>query len=161
MSQNLTSARWTHLALPTGDLTKAIEFYTSLTPLVLIDQRKDDDGESAWLSNPNQYETPMVLVLVSFKKDQGAPLGLLTPFAHIGIEVPTREDVESMAERARERGCLHWEPQEVPDPVGYVCALKDPDGNVIEISHNQKVFSSVQRLWGKSSEAEATVPSEA
>jgi len=88
---------------------------------------------------------------VSFNKDNGKQLGLLTPFAHIGIEVPNREDVEAMAERARELGSLHWEPQEVGGPVGYVCALKDPDGNVIEISHNQKVFSTVQRLWGQES----------
>ena len=149
MSANLTSPRWTHVALPVGDLDKAIDFYTSLTPLVVVERFQDADGESVWLSNANQVETPMVLVLVSFNKDKGGKLGLLTPFAHIGIEVPNREDVDAMAERARELGSLHWEPQDVPGPVGYVCALKDPDGNVIEISHNQKVFSSVQRIWGQ------------
>ena len=32
--------------------------------------------------------------------------------------------------------------------VGYICAAKDPDGNVIEFSHNQKVFSTIRELWG-------------
>jgi hypothetical protein len=81
----LTSARWTHVALPTGDLDKAIDFYTSVTPLVVVERFKDADGESVWLSNADQVETPMVLVLVSFNKDKGGQLGLLTPFAHIGI----------------------------------------------------------------------------
>jgi hypothetical protein len=36
----------------------------------------------------------------------------------------------------------------MPGPVGYICALKDPDGNVIEISHNQKVYDTVRALWG-------------
>jgi lactoylglutathione lyase len=153
VSPSLSSARWTHVALPSGNLTKSIEFYTSFTPLVVIDQRADDDGESAWLSNDKQAETPMVLVLVSFKPTQGQQLGLLTPFAHLGIEVPTREDVDAYAERARAEGVLHWEPRDMPDPVGYICALKDPDGNVIEISHNQKVFETVQRLWGTSEES--------
>ena len=36
----------------------------------------------------------------------------------------------------------------MPPPVGYICALKDPDGNVIEISHDQQVFASVHKLWG-------------
>jgi hypothetical protein len=35
--------------------------------------------------------------------------------------------------------------------VGYICALKDPDGNVVEISHDQQVYNSVQRIWGNGS----------
>lgn len=144
----LSSARWTHVALPTGDLDKSLEFWTNLTPLVLLERFQDADGESAWLSNDQQVETPMVLVLVSFNKDKGGQLGLLHPFAHIGIEVPERSDVDAIAEQARAAGNLHWEPRDMPPPVGYICALKDPDGNVVEISHNQKVFESVQAKWG-------------
>ena len=148
MATGLTHARWTHVALPTGDLDKAISFYTSLTPLVVVERFADADGESVWLSNDKQVETPFVLVLVSFNKDKGGQLGLLHPFAHIGIEVPNRSDVDEIAQRARELGCLHWEPRQMPPPVGYICALKDPDGNVIEISHDQQVFDTVRRLWG-------------
>ncbi|MBB5827195.1 VOC family protein [Micromonospora carbonacea] len=136
------------MALPTGDLDKAIEFYTTLTPLVVVERFADADGESVWLSNDKQVETPFVLVLVSFNKDKGGQLGLLHPFAHIGIEVPQRSDVDEIAARARDLGCLHWEPRQMPPPVGYICALKDPDGNVIEISHDQQVFDTVRRLWG-------------
>lgn len=144
----LTEARWTHVALPTGDLDKSIEFYTSLTPLVVVERFEDDQGESAWLSNDKQVETPFVMVLVAFNKDKGGQHGVLTPFAHVGIEVPTREDVDQVAEKARELGCLHWEPQYVNEQVGYVCALKDPDGNVIEISHDQRVFDTIRAKWG-------------
>jgi lactoylglutathione lyase len=151
VATGLTSARWTHVALPSGDLDKSIDFYTSITPLVIVERFKDADGESVWLSNDQQVETPFVLVLVSFNKDKGGQLGLLTPFAHLGIEVPNRSDVDEIADRARELGCLHWEPRQMPDPVGYICALKDPDGNVVEISHDQQVYNSVQRIWGKGS----------
>jgi catechol 2,3-dioxygenase-like lactoylglutathione lyase family enzyme len=147
----LMSARWTHVALPVGDLDRAIEFYTELTPLVVVERFADDDGESVWLSNDKQVDTPFVLVLVCFNKDRGKQLGLLTPFAHLGIEVPNRSDVDELAERAREMGCLHWEPTDIGGQVGYVCAFKDPDGNVVEISHDQRVFSSVRRLWGEQS----------
>ncbi|HZE49267.1 MAG TPA: VOC family protein [Jatrophihabitantaceae bacterium] len=149
MADGLTTARWTHVALPTGDLEKSIEFYTRLTPLVVVERFQDDAGESAWLSNDKQFETPCVLVLVSFTKDKGSKHPQLTPFAHLGIEVPNRSDVDEIAQRAREMGCLHWEPQDVGGQVGYVCALTDPDGNVVEISHDQKVFSTVRRLWGE------------
>jgi lactoylglutathione lyase len=148
MDTVLSQARWTHVALSSGDLDRSIEFFTSLTPLVVVERFKDDAGQSVWLSNPGQVETPFVLVLVSFNATAGSPQGLLTPFAHLGIEVPNRADVDALADRAREMGCLHWEPRDMPPPVGYICALKDPDGNVIEISHNQQVYSSVRQLWG-------------
>lgn len=144
----LTQARWTHVALPSGDLDKSIAFYTSMTPLVVLERFEDAVGQSAWLSNDKQVETPFVLVLVDFNADHGGRHGLLAPFAHIGIEVPNREDVDAIAAKAKEMGCLHWEPRQMPDPVGYICALKDPDGNVIEISHDQKVFESVRTKWG-------------
>lgn len=36
----------------------------------------------------------------------------------------------------------------MPGPVGYICALTDPDGNVVEFSYGQKVFTSVREKWG-------------
>ena len=148
----LTEARWTHVALPCGDLDASIEFYTSLTPLVVVERFADEAGESAWLSNDKQADSPFVLVLVSFNSSKGEQLGLLKPFAHIGIEVPNREDVDAIADKAREAGNLHWEPRDMPGVVGYICALNDPDGNVIEISHNQKVFELVRAKWGTGAE---------
>jgi catechol 2,3-dioxygenase-like lactoylglutathione lyase family enzyme len=146
----LTEARWTHIALPSCDLDAAIEFYTTMTPLVVVATHADDAGRNAWLSNDKQVETPFVLVLVEFAKDKGKQQPQLSPFAHLGMEVPNRADVDAIAEKARERGCLHWEPQDVPPPVGYICAIKDPDGNVVEISHNQQVFEEVRSRWGQS-----------
>ena len=150
MQAMLTEARWTHIALPSSDLDAAIEFYTTMTPLVVVATHRDDAGRNAWLSNDKQVETPFVLVLVEFAKDKGKKQPQLSPFAHLGMEVPQRSDVDTIAERAREAGCLHWEPQELPPPVGYICALTDPDGNVVEISHNQQVFAEVRALWAKS-----------
>lgn len=150
MPTKLTEARWTHIALPSCDLDAAIEFYTTMTPLVVVATHADDAGRNAWLSNDKQVETPFVLVLVEFAKDKGKQQPQLSPFAHLGMEVPNRADVDAIAEKARERGCLHWEPQDVPPPVGYICAIKDPDGNVVEISHNQQVFEEVRSRWGQS-----------
>jgi len=146
----LTEARWTHIALPSCDLDAAIEFYTTMTPLVVVATHADNAGRNAWLSNDKQVETPFVLVLVEFAKDKGKQQPQLSPFAHLGMEVPNRADVDAIAEKAREKGCLHWEPQDVPPPVGYICAIKDPDGNVVEISHNQQVFEEVRSRWGQS-----------
>jgi catechol 2,3-dioxygenase-like lactoylglutathione lyase family enzyme len=152
----LTQPRWTHVALPVSDLDRAIEFYTSLTPLVVVARNEDENGRGAWLSNEKQVEDPFVLVIAEFLPDvarrfgqePGQPHATLAPFAHIGIELPTKEDVDQVAERAREMGVLTWEPQWMAPHIGYICAAKDPDGNVIEFSYDQKVFSTIQELWG-------------
>ena len=94
------------------------------------------------------YVVLVLLVLVMFWRDKGKPSPIMAPFAHIGIEVPEREDVVAIADRARAAGCLTWEPTDMPDPIGFICAITDPDGNVIEISHNQGVFAKVQEVWG-------------
>ena len=156
MTSALTEPRWTHVAIPASDIDRSVEFYTSLTPLVVVDTWRDDTGTSIWLSNEKQVETPMVLVLVQladqlmgdFDQVPGRPHPTLSPFAHIGIELPSREAVDEIAERARAMGCLHWEPRQMPKHIGYICACKDPDGNVVEFSYDQKVYESVRRLWG-------------
>jgi catechol 2,3-dioxygenase-like lactoylglutathione lyase family enzyme len=140
-------ARWTHVALPVGDLDASLAFYSAMTPLVVVQVRRDASGGAAWLSNEGQWETPFVLVLSDLDRTHGRPRSTLAPFAHLGIEVGRREEVDEIADRGRAAGCLHWEPRDVPPPVGYVCALRDPDGNVVEFSHDQGVFDAVRSRW--------------
>jgi lactoylglutathione lyase len=148
MVSALTRPRWTHIALPSSDLDTSVAWYQRFTPLALLSEHSDDDGRSAWLSHEGQTESPFVLVLVMFHKDAGRPQPIMAPFAHIGIEVPQRGDVDEIAAQARAEGWLAWEPRDMPPPVGYICALHDPDGNVIEISHDQGVYAAVQEKWG-------------
>lgn len=148
MATGPSTPRWTHIALPSSDLDASIAWYERFTPLVLLDRREDADGQSAWLCHEGQVENPFVLVLVMFWRDKGNRQPIMAPFAHIGIEVPRRQDVIDIAERAREAGCLTWEPQDMPPPIGFICAITDPDGNVIEISHDQGVYAKVQEVWG-------------
>ena len=52
----LTRARWTHVALPVSDLQRSIDFYESLTPLVLVARNTDDSGDGAGLSNEGESD---------------------------------------------------------------------------------------------------------
>ena len=151
----LSQARLTHVALPCSDLDRTLEFYTAVTPLVVVARHQDANGRGAWLSNPDQSKDPFVLVLAEFPPEAttgdrgpGPTVPTLTPFAHIGIEVPERADIDAIAARGRDLGVLHWEPRQMPEHIGYICALEDPDGNIVEFSHDQKVFSTVRSLWG-------------
>ena len=147
-------ARWTHIALPCHDIDKSIEWYPRYTTLELLDRRSDPDGYGAWLGHSDQAESPFILVLVSFFRDQEkGPQPIMAPFAHIGIEVESRAEVERIAEMGRAEGCLMWPPTDMPDPIGYICAVTDPDGNVIEISHNQGVYDKAMEVWGNKARA--------
>ena len=148
------SVRWTHIALPCTDMDKTIEWYETFTPLQLLDRREDADGQGAWLGHPDQGDKPFILVLVSFFRDQDkGPQPIMAPFAHIGIEMPTKQMVDDVAERGKAAGCLVWPPQLMPDPIGYICALTDPDGNMIEVSYDQGVYEKAQEVWGASADA--------
>jgi len=144
-----TTARWTHIALPSTDIDASIDWYQKYTPLRLLDKREDKDGFGAWLGDPELSDKPFVLVLVSFFRDQAkGPQPIMAPFAHIGIELPSEEAVRQVAEIGRADGCLVWEPQWMPDPIGYICACTDPDGNMIEFSYNQGVYEKAREVWG-------------
>jgi lactoylglutathione lyase len=143
------SVRWTHIALPCTDMDRTIEWYETYTPLELLDRREDADGEGAWLGHPDQGDKPFILVLVSFFRDQDkGPQPIMAPFAHIGIEMPSKEMVDEIAARGEQAGCLSWPPTQMPDPIGYICALTDPDGNVIEFSYDQGEYEKAQEVWG-------------
>lgn len=149
-------ARWTHIAVPCSDIDAMIDWYTRYTPLELLDKREDADGQGAWLGQRDMVEKPFILVLVSFFKDQDKKQPTLAPFAHIGIELTSRAEIDAIAARGEAEGCLSWPPTEMPPPIGYICALKDPEGNVVEFSYDQGVYAKANEIWGGNSDASAS-----
>ncbi len=143
----LVVPRWTHVALPVGDLDSSIVWYEQFTPLQLIQRRADDAGQSAWLGHAASTVHPFVLVLVDFNEHHGGKQPKLFPFAHLGMEMPERADVDAIAAKAAAAGCLEREPIDLPQPVGYVCMLRDPDGNIVEFSHDQRVYDTFRALF--------------
>ena len=130
------AARFTHLALPCRDLDASVAWYEAHTPLRVIHRRSDQIGKVAWVGESGS-STALVLVQSFAARDGGEPLPTLTPFAHLGFSVEDPSEVDAIALTAHEAGCLAWEPALHPPPVGYLCALNDPDGNLVEFSHGQ------------------------
>lgn len=144
--------QWTHIALHVNDLEKTIEWYEKFTHLSLLSRGQEANGYNAWIGDASEADSPFVLVLAQFfeGKDPFAPAKhpVLGPFAHIGIEVPSKEIVDDIAERGRAAGCLSFGPKMMPKQVGYICFLNDPDGNTVEFSYDQGVYEKARAEWG-------------
>jgi lactoylglutathione lyase len=145
-------ARWTHVALRVNNIDETIDWYTTHTPLTLLARREDADGYAAWLGHRDNVDNPFLLVVTQFLEGHdpfgSAPHTVLGPFAHLGIELCSREDIDKAAVAAEAAGSLAMPPTQMPSPIGYICMAKDPDGNTIEFSYDQGVYATVQEVWG-------------
>ena len=101
---------------------------------------------SVWLANPGdktEQAARFVLVLIegSLPKqitgDIEEEYGFLTSISHIGISLSTRDEVDQIAAMADEEGILVLGPIYRNDVVGYICMIRDPDGNNVEFSVEQ------------------------
>jgi catechol 2,3-dioxygenase-like lactoylglutathione lyase family enzyme len=142
---------WTHLALHVNDIVKTTEWYKEFTHLTVLFKEEDDLSYAVWLFDKTQLENPFVLVLTQFFEghDPFAPAKhpVLGPFAHIGIEVSSKEAVDDIAAKGKEGNCLIVGPQQMSKRIGYICFLKDPEGNTVEFSSDQGVYDKVRELF--------------
>ena len=139
---------WTHIALPVRSLDDTMAFYDKYTTLENIHERQDPETNmrSVWLANPGdktEQAARFVLGLIegSLPKqitgDIKEEYGFLTSISHLGISLNTRDEVNQIAAMADEEGILVLGPMYRNDVVGYICLIKDPDGNNIEFSVEQ------------------------
>jgi catechol 2,3-dioxygenase-like lactoylglutathione lyase family enzyme len=124
---------FTHCALHVRDLDQSITFYRSYCGLELVKEHGEGTGRAVWLASPGQ-EGNFVLVLLG---DGSAREQDQDDMTHYGFAVASRNEIDTIAERGRKDGCLHWEPRDYAPPTGYLCAVKDPTGYVIEFSYGQ------------------------
>ena len=123
----------THLALHVADLEASIAFYTAYCGLRIVHDRISNGDRIVWMAEGGR-EDRFVIVLI--------PGGERRPqseddYGHLGFAVESRQGVDRIAERGRREGILVWPPTEAPYPVGYFCAVRDPNGNVVEFSFGQ------------------------
>jgi catechol 2,3-dioxygenase-like lactoylglutathione lyase family enzyme len=124
---------FTHLALHVRDLEACIAFYRNFCGLSPSHERGEGGDRVVWLAEPGR-ESEFIFVLIGGGpgRDQAA-----NDYSHMGFALASRAEVDTVAERAREAGCLAWPSREEPYPVGYYCGVRDPDGNFVEFSYGQ------------------------
>jgi catechol 2,3-dioxygenase-like lactoylglutathione lyase family enzyme len=137
-------AQLTHIALRVADMERSIAFYSDWCDMKLVHERppeKDGDSHVAWLSSPD-YEGKFVLVLMDGRQKAKQPTAEYSEaerIEHLGFGVERLSEVFAKASRGKEDGNLHWDVMELGYPVGTLCAVTDPDGNIIEFSHGQPI----------------------
>lgn len=139
----------THIALPVRSLDAMLEFYGRYTTMVNIHERQDPQTglRTVWLANERDITMEgarFVVVLIegsiprNIVGDEIAEhYGFLTSISHLGFSLESRADVDRVAAQAAKDGCLVLGPMYRNEIVGYICLVRDPDGNNIEFSVEQ------------------------
>ena len=39
---------------------------------------------------------------------------------------------------------------QMPKRIGYICFVRDPEGNMVEFSYDQGVYEKAREVWGNS-----------
>ena len=63
--------------------------------------------------------------------------------AHLGVGVPSKDEVDRLCRMARDHGCLLREPEDSGPPVGYWALIRDPDGHTLEVAYGQELGRAV------------------
>ncbi len=123
----------THIALAVRNLQRSLAFYKKYAHMEIVHQRAD----VLWISD---HTRPFVIVLVE-TENHGPSLG---PISHLGVAVETRDHLDQLINQARLEKCLEREPTDAGPPVGYWAFLKDPDGNILELSYGQEINHTIE-----------------
>jgi catechol 2,3-dioxygenase-like lactoylglutathione lyase family enzyme len=130
----------THIALTVRDVGRSVAFYRDFGGFEVVHERHDEQTGSAvvWLSDLTR---PFVVVLI--QNDE--PIHPLAGSNHLGVSLPSRDEVDDAVARARAEDRLELGPTDSGHPVGYWAIIRDPDGHQLEVSYGQDVGLTVER----------------
>ena len=123
--------RWTHITINCSNLERSIDFYTKLCGLTIVRDRRPEGGHNVWLGPPTKESEDPLFVLVIVQDEIKFRLD------HFGFQCDAREEVDRIAELAREQNILVEPPTYFGGIVGYFTTVRDPDGHVVEFTFGQ------------------------
>jgi catechol 2,3-dioxygenase-like lactoylglutathione lyase family enzyme len=125
----------THVALPVRDVDASAAFYARFADMEIVHRRVDHGVGVIWLSDLTR---PFVIVLL-----QTDVTHVLGGWAHLGVGVESRDEVDRRIADALEQGCTVNGPYDEGPPVGYWAIIADPDGHHLELAYGQEVGVTV------------------
>ena len=125
----------THVALPVRDVDASAAFYARFADMEVVHRRVDHGVGVIWISDLTR---PFVIVLL-----QTDVTHVLGGWAHLGVAVESRDEVDRRVADALEQGCTVSGPYDEGPPVGYWAIIADPDGHHLELAYGQEVGVTV------------------
>lgn len=125
----------THIGLCVENIETSAAFYKKFADLDVISERKEHDMRVAWLGNPSVNNTFIIVLLEMGHQKCDSP-----SYHHLGLQFETQEEVDAIALKAKEKGILIEDAGDHGPVAGYLCVIRDPDGNGVEFSYGQEVF---------------------
>ena len=127
--------KFTHIALLVEDVDRTADFYIKYCDLKVLHRRLDPNTgyRSIWLGKELNF------VIVAFESEKKPIQSIVKPLSHLGFSLSTKEEVDKIAEIAKQDGLLNYGPVYFDEVVGYICEILDPDKNSVEFSFGQKL----------------------
>jgi catechol 2,3-dioxygenase-like lactoylglutathione lyase family enzyme len=125
----------THVALPVRDVDASAAFYGRFAGMEVVHRRVDHGVGVIWLSDLTR---PFVIVLL-----QTDVTHVLGGWAHLGVAVASRDEVDRRVADAQDLGHTVSGPYDEGPPVGYWAIVADPDGHHLELAYGQEVGAAV------------------
>lgn len=129
--KNHMATRWTHITINASDLDASADFYTSFCGLSIVRDRRLEGRHNVWLGPATPAGEDPVFVLVIVQDQVRARLD------HFGFQCDSREEVDRIAELARQKNILIEAPVDIGGVVGYFAMVRDPDGHIVEFTFGQ------------------------
>lgn len=123
--------RWTHITINVSDINASVDFYTSICGLTIVRDRRSEGRHNVWLGPATPSGEDPTFVLVMVEDEVKARLD------HFGFQCESREDVDHIAEIARQQDILVEPPVDIGGVVGYFTMVRDPDGHLVEFTFGQ------------------------
>ena len=132
--------RLTHIALHVDALDACIDFYQRYCGLQVADDQVRGGRRVVLLAEPGR-EAEFVIQLLGGGEDRpAAPENE----GHFGFAVDSREAVDAAVAMGRAEGIIVFEPEDIPFPIGYLCGLRDPNGNTVEIGYGHLIRTEIE-----------------
>ena len=125
------AVRWTHITIGVSDIERSVKFFKEFCDFCVIRDRRKEGGGTVWLG----YETPEgefpTYILVISEEEN------ILPLDHFGFQCDSREEVDKIAEKAKELGILIHPPTDSGGSVGYWTIIREPSGHLVEFTFGQ------------------------
>jgi lactoylglutathione lyase len=125
--------RWTHITINVSDIDRSVDFYSSVCGLSIVRDRRKEGRHNVWLGPATGPDEDPAFVLVMVQDEVKALLD------HFGFQCASREEVDRIAEFARQHDIMIVPPTDIGGVVGYFTTVRDPDGHLIEFTFGQPI----------------------